>query len=162
MNILTELLLHSFYCNTSTAQTAWIHPRSQSLRILHKEINKPKKQALTFVIEVIDVRWAGDLGDEPGGAVGPTDKTVPVRRTHFIYSQKRKEEVNVQNMYRTWNHWNHLIRGLFKLVWGGDRSKFTKWEKRCVRRCDVRFCRLPNWNDTGCWFMKLFELAEKC
>lgn len=75
------------------------------------------------MIEVIDVRRAGDLGDEPGGAVGPTDKTVPVRRTHFIYSQKRKEEVNVQNMYRTWNHWNHLIRGLFKLFWGAtDRS----------------------------------------
>lgn len=53
---------------------------------------------LTFVIEVIDVRRAGDLGNEPGGAVGPADKTVPVRRTRFICSQRRKEEVNVQNM----------------------------------------------------------------
>lgn len=46
---------------------------------------------LTLVIEVIDVRWAGDLGDEPGGAVGPTNQTVPVWRAHLICSEKIKK-----------------------------------------------------------------------
>lgn len=42
------------------------------------------------MIEVIDVRRAGDLGDEPGEAMRPANETVPVRRARFIYSVYRK------------------------------------------------------------------------
>lgn len=45
-----------------------------------------KKKLLTFVIEVINVRRTGNLGNEPRGAMGPANKTIPVRRTRFIYS----------------------------------------------------------------------------
>lgn len=54
-------------------------------------LKEGQKETLpTFVIEVIDVRGAGDLGDEPGEAMRPANETVPVRRAHFIYSVYRK------------------------------------------------------------------------
>ena len=47
----------------------------------------------TFVVEVVDVRRAGDLGDEPRGAVGPTNEPVPVRRAHLIYGAAKRAHV---------------------------------------------------------------------
>lgn len=47
----------------------------------------------TSVIEVVDVRRAGDFGNEAWRSTRPADETVPLRRTGFIYSWKWKHAV---------------------------------------------------------------------
>lgn len=53
----------------------------------------PLFKTLTSVIEVVDVRWAGDSGNEAWRATRPADETVPLRRTGFICSWKWKHVV---------------------------------------------------------------------
>lgn len=48
------------------------------------------EQRPTFVIEVVDVRRTGHLGDEAGEPIRPADETVPFRRARFIWKRRRR------------------------------------------------------------------------
>lgn len=57
-------------------------------------------KVLTLMIEVVDVRWARNLGNQPGGAVGPTYKTIPVWRAHLICSEEMKKSTHMSLWYQ--------------------------------------------------------------
>lgn len=63
------------------------------------------------MVEVINVRRAGDLGDQPGGTVGPTNKTVPVWRAHLIYSQR--DEIGKRSVYNSHVFFSFLLTNMF-------------------------------------------------
>lgn len=53
----------------------------------------PLFKTLTSVIEVVDVRRAGDSANEAWRSTRPADETVPLRRTWFVCSSKWKHAV---------------------------------------------------------------------
>lgn len=56
---------------------------------------------LTFVIKVIDVRRAGNFGQQARRSTGPADEPVPLRRTRFIYSSKAQHTVTQTQKVRS-------------------------------------------------------------